>query len=361
MTRTNKSKPKIISFLSEVKRKNITQIELINELGLHVDYFVTAGFESGKRIIGSENNIFLLEDKFFNRLKQVYIHCKKHKQSINHIEIFGGGRFGFVYAFLAKWFGFKILLVERGVMNEYINPKNRYTALKFSAFLQYKLADICWFKEYYMQIHLEKLKVKRLNFIPNAIGKCQSGTRAEFSKRTIDFLWVNRVIPIRHIDWVIQMAQLDEFANKRFELYGFLDDQYANDKKSEIVSLGLKNVHLYDYADDVDVLYKKSKYFLLPADYVFGNNSLLEAMVFGVVPIITNVYGSDKLIQNRVNGIISENTWEAYLIACKEVLKIPALDWETMSKNAISTVLQSYSLQTFKERLRLLYHKIENL
>jgi|GEM_PF-7117627 len=352
---------KIISFIGEVKRKNLTQIELVNELGLHLDYFVTTGYESGLKLIGEKNYIHRLEKGSFNRFRQIYSFYKKNKNSINHVEIFGGGRFGFVYILLAKWFGLKVLLVERGGMNQYIKKENRYTITRFSSFVQYKLADICWYKEYYMKSHLERLGVKRLNFIPNGLGHTNIEFKPRIETRDIDFLWVNRVIPERHIDWIIELAQKKEFQSSTFELYGFLDDPYAETKKEEIESLELPNIKVNSYSDNVVEVYKRAKYFLLPADYVFGNNSLLEAMASGVVPIITDVHGSGHLIENQINGLISKNCFGDYEKIMKITLGMSDENWSQISNTAMLTVTRNYSLKNFKENLRLLYQKINDL
>ncbi len=354
-------KTKIVSFIGEVKRKNVTQIEYVNQIGLHVDYFVTTGFDSGKKIIGTHNNIYQLKSGFVKRCKQIYSFYKKNKKNINHVELFGGGRFGFIYVLLAKYFGLKVLLVERGGMNQYIKKENRYTTTRLSSYIQYKLADICWYKEYYMKPHLERLGVSRLNFIPNGLGHFNHEKTIDISNKEIDFLWVNRIIPERHVDWVIELAQKDEFLNYKFELYGFLDDPYAARKHREIESLELSNVRIHGYTDKVLEVYKTAKFFLLPADYVFGNNSLLEAMANCVVPIITNVHGSNNLIQNDFNGFITSNTLVDFENAIRDAVSITDKNWLELSNQAHLTVKDQYSLESFKEKLGLLYQKIDNL
>jgi glycosyltransferase involved in cell wall biosynthesis len=352
---------KIISFLSEVKRKNITQIEVINELGMHIDYFVTEGLVNSQVIVGRSNSVIPLSNNFFKRLRQVYNYFSKNKNYVNHIELFGGGRFGFVYALIAKIFGFKILLIERGAMNEFIKKKNRFSLLRFSSYVQYKLADICWYKEYYMLQYLEKLKVKNLNFIPNSIGHHDFKEKTGFLDNKVDYLWVNRVIPDRHIDWVITLARKKEFANSNFAIYGFLNDQFSIQKRKEIQKMRLKNVQLFGYVDDLSAVYLSAKYFLLPANIVFGNNSLFEAMAYGLVPIITDVHGSGHLIKNEINGLISENQFDSFDKSVTQTLSFSEEKWEYLSESAISTVRKKYSLNSFKESLRILYKKIESL
>jgi glycosyltransferase involved in cell wall biosynthesis len=182
-----------------------------------------------------------------------------------------------------------------------------------------------------------------------------------FEQRDIDYLWVNRIIPERHIDWVIEMAQKNEFRNKLFVLYGFLDDPYAKKKKEEIEALSLSNVSLFGYSDEVLSVYERARYFLLPADYVFGNNSLLEAMSCGAVPVITNVHGSDKLIQNENNGFISQNNRLEYLKLVEQLNSLPSEKWYRIADRASQTILDDYSLEKFKENIRLLYQKINDL
>ena len=349
----------ICSFTGEVKRKQESHIDLIDELGYTLDIFVNSGLEQGKQHVKYEKNIHLLQEGFFRRSRQVYSYYKSNKKLISHVELYGGGRFVFVYVLLAKLFGIKILLIERGGLNQYIRKDTKMYLTKFSNYLLYKYADVCWYKEYYMLPYLKKYGVKNLHFIPNSIGQFDfNKENFSFEDRKIDYLWVNNIIPERHIDWVINISQMKEFKSKLFHIRGFGLDEYAQNKYKEIKDMGLSNVEVFLYDEDILRHYRNSKYFLLPADYVFGNNSLLESMARGMVPILTNVSGVDKLVRHKTNGLSGTNTYDGYLDVMKKSLDYESASWNSLSTAAINKVVNEYSLGVFNERLTNLYQFI---
>jgi glycosyltransferase involved in cell wall biosynthesis len=71
--------------------------------------------------------------------------------------------------------------------------------------------------------------------------------------------------------------------------------------------LGLEQqVRILPFTDQPDQYFKRAAIFVLPADIVFCNNSLLEAMAMGVVPIVANVEGADLIVENDVSGYVVE-------------------------------------------------------
>ncbi len=86
----------------------------------------------------------------------------------------------------------------------------------------------------------------------------------------------------------------------------------AADIKKQAGKYGIqKQVFVFEYTETPVEYYQRASVFLFPSDIVFLNFSLLEAMEAGVPSIISNVEGSDRIVNDGVNGFIVPQTAEA--------------------------------------------------
>lgn len=64
-------------------------------------------------------------------------------------------------------------------------------------------------------------------------------------------------------------------------------------------------VDVYGFVKNIKDIMKDYKFFILPADVILANYALLEAMSFGLVPIIYPGDGYEVIIEDGVNGIVA--------------------------------------------------------
>lgn len=62
-----------------------------------------------------------------------------------------------------------------------------------------------------------------------------------------------------------------------------------------------RKIQILGFVNNSEELLKKSKLFIFPANIVFCNNALLEAMSFGCVPVVANGEGAYRIV-NDSNG-----------------------------------------------------------
>lgn len=107
-------------------------------------------------------------------------------------------------------------------------------------------------------------------------------------------------------------------------------------------------------------LYKRAKFFLLPADIVFCNYALLEAMSFGVVPIVSRVEGTSRIVKEGIDGLVVPNTLDGLKIGLRRSLSMGD-EWKNMSTAAYMKIKHAFSIEDWAKKLLALYHTIGEL
>src|SRR5690606_17265198 len=109
---------------------------------------------------------------------------------------------------------------------------------------------------------------------------------------------------------------------------------------------------------DPSKYFKKSKIFVLPADVIFLNYSLLEAMSYEVLPVIGDGEGAEKIIENGINGFISERN----AISLKNTLSkaLDSISYEKIARSARNTVINNYGIEEWVKEMVSIRRKISN-
>jgi len=196
-------------------------------------------------------------------------------------------------------------------------------------------------------------------YIHNAVAASPQINNSHEKKYT--FLWANRLIRHRFSDWFVDTLSEKVFSKTKNALLGLrwrLNNPLIEELQDYVISKKLKNLDLYDFINPGD-FYLNSKFFVLPASIVFCNNSLLEAMACGAVPIITDVDGSHMIVDDGVNGFIAKNTKEGFREAMKKAMHMSANEYTEMSDNAVRKVAQRFSFEERTEKILNLYVSLE--
>jgi glycosyltransferase involved in cell wall biosynthesis len=150
------------------------------------------------------------------------------------------------------------------------------------------------------------------------------------SKERPGVLFLNTWHPWRHpevmLDIGIRLAR--KFPGADFILAGDRDPRGRLRKEFEerILSAGVADrFKLLPYVDRPQELYRRANIFVLPAEIVFLNFSLLEAMERGVAPVIAAVDGADRIIEHGVSGLIVDLESEKFVQAVESLLSQPEL------------------------------------
>lgn len=186
-----------------------------------------------------------------------------------------------------------------------------------------KMAQVVFIKELYMRDYIEKYRIgdlSKLVFVHNHIPvrPLESYTRKEQV-----VLFLNSFKPWRNVELIVKAAPriLELFPDARFRLVGMMG-RPEEARIAELVSrLNLEeNMHLLPHTNNPDQEYAQASIFVLPADIVFCNNALLEAMERGIPPIVADVPGAERIVEDGVSGLRVERTPEAIAHAIIQLL-----------------------------------------
>ncbi len=345
--------------LDRFAQKNCYQINFFRDRGYIFDIFVTDKTNSIS-IEGDGVIVEALSPNFFGRIHQVWQYFLTYRGDIAHCELYVGGKFSPFYALVAKIFHKKILVVERGDIREYF-AKNYSAFLRIPMFISYKLADVVWYKEMFMKSFLEKLGKKQIFFLPNCVSIPENLDR---NGRGIDFLWANRLLSHRHPEWfAFNLLGLREINSKiTYSIVGFMGadgNRDQQDCESSLMKIfrgdELENLIAYN---NPRPYYSKARFFVFPSDYVFCNNALLEAMSYGVVPIVSDRDGVSLMVNDGVNGIVTEHSKEGLMLGMRRALAMTPSEWISMSNAAVENIKNNYSVDSWGEKLMQHYKSL---
>jgi glycosyltransferase involved in cell wall biosynthesis len=294
------------------------------------------------------------------RIRQFAGHLRAHRRRLHHVELYVAGRFAFVYALMCRLARVKLLAVERGDLHECQRRVYPLT-VRLSIYACYRLANCVWLKEPYMERAFSRWRVRNTFLLPNAVPVPDA--IAQDGERDIDFLWANRLVPERNPEWFADaVAGLAERREVSASVLGFSvgdpGPRVAAVERAVRQKLGpVPSLHCEPFGDP-EPSYRRARFFVLPSDYVFGNFALLEAMAHGVVPIVSNVEGTERLIDSGRNGFAVTHDPRSFAAALEDALDLPEPAWELASQRARETVAEHFSLDGWGQRLLQRYEAL---
>jgi glycosyltransferase involved in cell wall biosynthesis len=120
------------------------------------------------------------------------------------------------------------------------------------------------------------------------------------------------------------------------------------------------NLTVLSFISNPSEFYKKARFFVLPAEVVFANNALLEAMSYGVVPLISRQSGSELIVEDGVSGFLFDHNQESFKEAMLKAFKISNEAYLKMSFAAIEQIKMRFSSDTYYVQLQIMYNKLSN-
>lgn len=327
----------IILGIDTLSPKNKYQLKAAIGLGFEIEVFTNDKLNNSNDNIFTPHKLNKLKKSPIKRFFQVFKFVSKNKGSIHHIEIYPGGRYSYIYLFLAKIFKQKTITVERG---ELLFWKQRKNLHRFFLQTLYNQTNLVWYRELYMKKVLDQIGVKKMFFLHNC---CDSPPEISTKKKDIDFLWVNRLIIERKVEWALN------YISQKKETKTIIVGNKDNDKRIShfFKNNNCENITVKDYLKPHS-FYKKSRFFILPSDIVFANNSLLEAMSYGVVPLISDVSGSNLIVDHLESGYIFSHTYEGFKEAIEWAINLDKESYDKLSMNARLKVENDFSFEKFK-------------
>lgn len=288
----------------------------------------------------------------WQKLATVIRYLSAHRSRLHHVELYPGGRLAAAYGIAARLMRVPVLVVERGDLWYALN-RSYGRAMRLSIYLCYLVASRIWYRELYAEPFFRRLRVLgKATLLPNAVP---IGTEPT-GPRDIDIVWANRLTAQRHPEWfAAAVANLAAERHIVVEMVGFLPDTHSDEvgPAQDYVRAkwrGLANCSVRDFTDPAPYL-ARSKWFVLPADVVYCNFALLEAMAAGVVAVVSRTPGAELLINDGVNGYLADHSARGLEDALRRALDTPHDRWTDMSAAARRFVAEQHSIDAWGERL----------
>lgn len=336
-------------FFDSFENKNRLQLQCMQRLGFRPHWFQTAVSKKD----GVED-MHILKPGLFARLAQVLSFFFRHRAAIHHIEIYPGGRFSFIYLMLARVFRIPVLCAERGDIYFAFHKKyDRFT--RWSMNMVYRFADYLWLRELFAADYLEEMKMLRpYFFIHNVVPIPPAEQVTAWHNRDIDFLWVNSLKSFRRVEWFTSALQQAELSDTHNVLLGITESALRNEYARVDA---LPNLDVKGFIAPAEY-YRKAKFFVMPASIVYLNHALLEAMSYGVVPIITRAQGAELIIDHDVNGFITAYDEASFTTAMKQAHSLDDAAYQKLSEAAREKVISDYSETYYFNALKNMYETI---
>jgi glycosyltransferase involved in cell wall biosynthesis len=343
---TSQPRHVLILGLDTFARKNIIQIRALEAEG-YAFTIVTNDQRGDSRAIFDAQGFAASRLVIVRRLSQKLATAWRLLRTLplHHVELGAAGRMASAYLLMLKMLRIPVLVIERGD----VGFRASYDALtRVNLRLAYRFATRIIYLETYMKALLAGLTDAPLDFIPNCVAPARDG---EPRARPVDFLWVNRVIPERKIEWLLDAFDQPPLSAHRLVLLGVEDGELARRRPATA------NVEIHPFIDPQGY-YEGSRFFCLPSSIVFANNSLLEAMAAGVVPVVTEAPGVELLVEDGVNGIVTPFDEDAYREGLMRATALGEDEWRRLSRNAAETVRERYSIEAWTRKMAEVYDRL---
>ncbi len=268
----------------------------------------------------------------------------------HNVELYLTGYMALPYALLAKITGRNLIVILRG-----LEFKSHRTTWYYALVL--KMSDMIIAKEFYLNEGAIGLKLGHKTHMLHNCVPCVSEVVPPYADRNIDLLFLNTPRRMRHVlflvDVIAKLLERNPGMKVTIAGFGVLDEKYNSielDYQREVLhkieALGLKDkIELKGFVRNAPELMSASKVFILPADVIYCNYALLEAMSCGCVPVVADGEGARLVVEDGVGGSIRPLSVSAFVDAVESALQ-PEM-WERCSGNARRKIDEEYSIESW--------------
>lgn len=337
--------------LDAVKNKNIYQFEALGRRGFR---FLVIGYERDRAGIPEGSYEYeIYPRKLFGRLVFSFRRIWSVRRDVHHVELYmGGGSFLGLEYLLCKLLGLRVCVVERGSPLLDLNRSYGRLARRIRRMV-YRQADAVWIRELWMKDALAALGRREHFFLSNAIQV--SPEYACSAAKPIDFVWCNSLKDWRNSDWFVDALAAPELRSSSAVMLGFLEGNPTVEPQQEYAARHAREgIELLPFQPPSQC-FLRSKFFVLPANIVYLNFALLEAMSHGVVPIVSDVEGAREIIVDGDSGLLAPHSREGLLETMIRARDMSAEAYQRMSANARQRVIEKFSIERWADELTQLY------
>jgi len=203
---------------------------------------------------------------------------------------------------------------------------------------------------------------EEIHVMPNVVDLTESSrfSREENIKKQIDILFIGRITEAKGLDFILNACKIIKDEGISFLLHFAGKEQGDKNYISQLTS-ALGSSFRYEgvvYGKAKYELLKKCEIFLLPSFFEGLPMSLLEAMSFAEVPIVTNVGSINTVVKDKYNGLFVKVKDTPSIVEALKLLISNQDFMKELSANARLTIFEKYNPTTYINRINDIYTKI---
>jgi glycosyltransferase involved in cell wall biosynthesis len=360
----------LVANLDEVKAKNLYQFNGLAPYGCRFVVLTTNELGNSQAVAQGAENLEVVSADSANVRQSMLRSLLRQLRSrrFDIAELYPSSRLSFLLALLIKMHRVPLVIVARGEEHYYLTGKMSSAQARFFE-LTYRLADHVIYKETYMADMLARFGKRSTWMLPNAVSipeRVQSHRQDR-----CHFLFMNTMKDFRHPEIPLQafieicrQRGLKADSDVRLKIAGFLGDKtghpelLANEARLRAMVEGLDApVDLHPWSDSPSEWLDDADVFLLPADVVFLNFTLLEAMSRAIPAIVQESDASGRIIDHGSNGYILPREVEPWREHMMRFIDDSSLR-ERFGLSARERVIDSYSLDSYSRAYSDIYDEI---
>ena len=286
---------------------------------------------------------------------------------ITLVELYPYSLLGFLLAILVKLARKPLLLIARGPQWTYLTGRMPlWRRIWFR--LTYLLADGVLYKETYMRYLMDVWRIRQTWLLPNAIKLPKKERKQRYPG--CHFVYLNSINLVRHPEVAVEAflelceeRQLKQDSPFHMTIAGFRGDK-ANPKVAvkeaklrEMIAGRDVPVHYQPWMNKPAELLNRADVFLLPADVVYVNYALLEAMGRGLPAMVQNAPSAEEVVTDGMDGFIlplEKDAWKAKMTLLMDDIELRA----RMGTAARKKVTEHFSLEPHLAEYKRIYDQI---
>lgn len=288
-------------------------------------------------------------------LFNLYFFFKKEHPDVVHTS---GSEANFHGVLAAKLANVPTIISEEiGIPNQ---SKLALTIFKFI----YKISDYVLGESQIVVNNLHSVysvKKSKLFVVPNFINinkKVEVRSLPLAKSVNLNVISVSRIEPVKNVIGVLNVIEklLQNGYRVKYTIVG--DGTLLDELKKISIEKDLSDsVFFAGYQMDLSSYYKNADLFILNSFSEGFSNSLLEAMLYGLPCITTNVGAAEQIIENGKNGWITQvnNELELYN-SIVNFISLSEEDKKNIGLNAHNTIVKNYSLDVHLTHLNKIYN-----
>jgi len=360
----------LVANLDTVKAKNLNQFDGLAPYGCRFSVLTTDALGNSRQVAQASPNVEVvtadparIRSSMLGSLLQLLRTRRFHLA-----ELYPSSHLALVMAAMVKAWRLPLVIVARGEEWYYLTGQmSRRQRQSFR--MTYRLADHVIYKETYMEPLLRDLGKRSAWMLPNAVRVPERTHVHEPGRCTL--LYMNSMkdfrhpkVPLEAFLRICQRAGLRGDSPIRMRIVGFqgerASDPVVRSREAELRRMVAGRdvpVELHPWTTEPGPWLDQADVFLLPADVVFLNYTLLEAMSREVAPVVQATDASDRILTHGESGCILPLSVDAWEEAMEQLIGDHALR-ARLGRAARARVQECFSLEAWAERYHRIYESV---